>query len=215
MSRRAMKLPAWAAALAGLVVAVAMAGCGTSDGHGSMTSTISTTQLAPSPTTRRSVAVTDPSGYRYDISASSLTAVTSVTTYQGVQLDASPGQVYLRTSVTVRNAQTDRQEPDLGFTDNGAGAFAVAIPKADAHELGSYNFCDLTVSVPACLLAGETQSGQESPVPSDPASPQLAPGAATRVVIFAGPVPSSISASVTRLYFDDGTAAVTLVPTSS
>lgn len=202
----------------GAAAAVLIAGCGTSRANSVSTTTMSTptstpntTSVTVAPIVAKTVTVTDSSGYRYVLSATAITATTSETSYQGNTLDTPPGQEYLTTSVTIRSGVTDRPEPDIGFTDNGTGPFAMAIPTSTASASGQSTFCDDTSTSTLCVMSGITGVGQETPSPSDPISPQLAPGSSTTVVVYVG-LPSSVSASSASLYFTGGSGAAVQIP---
>lgn len=177
------------------------------------TSTPNTTSVTAAPIVAKTVAVTDSSGYRYVLSATPITAATSEISYQGVTLDAPPGQEYLFTTVTIRSGVTDRSEPDIGYTDNGTGPFAMAISTSEASASGQSSFCDNTPTT-FCMMSGITGVGQETPAPSDPVSPQLAPGSSRTVVVYVGPLPSAVSASSANVYFTGGSDPAVQIPVS-
>lgn len=204
----------------GAAAAVLVSGCGSSHASSAIPTTVSTstttpstTSLPPAPIGGKTVAVTDSSGYRYVLSATPITAATSEISYQGDALDAPPGQEYLTTTVTIRSGVTDRPEPDIGYTDNGTGPFAMAIPTSEASASGQSTFCDNSPTT-FCMMSGITGVGQEAPAPSDPISPQLAPDSSTSVVVYVGPLPSSVSASSASLYFAGGSGTAVPIPAS-
>lgn len=207
----------------GAAAAVLVTGCGSSHANSTSpttrststsTSTPSTTAVTVAPIDTKTVAVTDSSGYRYVLSATPITAAASQRSYQGNTLDTPPGQDYLTTTVTIRSGVTDRSEPDIGFTDNGTGPFVMAVPASTASASGQGTFCDDTSTTTLCMMSGITGLGQETPSPSDPISPQLAPGSSTTVVVYVGPLPSSVSASSASLYFAGGSGAAVPIPNS-
>lgn len=235
LTGRSMARSAPARLCAGLTIIVAVAGCRGSGSSAAVATTTpvpcaaSTAQCVPpmtsqtssDPTTRHhpvGVTVTDQFGFRYKLTAAPLAKQTSEVTYQGITLDADPGEVYVATTVTVGNAMADRLEPDIAYTDNGdAGSFQFGIPRSEAARLKLQNVCDTLYpgSNTPCMLTGITSTGNESPAPTDPISPQLAAGESTQVVIYMGPVPASINTASTVLYFDNGSSGPPKVPTGS
>lgn len=216
------------AALA-VTLATAIAGCGGSDG-GAQTTDRSTTSpptpcgsafskggpACPAPPTPTHGAVTTTTlstGYRYLFSATPVAQQISITDYLGGTESAPPGKAFLATTVTITNPLKDRSEPDLAVTDNGLGPFELDAPSADATALGG---CASTTPAPRCLLS-LTTIGQENPKPDNPVSPQIAAGASTQVVVYFGPVPTSVAPDPVTVYFiepNDSTAVPIRIATS-
>lgn len=84
------------------------------------------------------------------------------------------------------------------MTDNGLGPFDLDMPRSDAAALG--DSCATVGSAPGCLLSF-TAMGQENPEPDDPVSPQIAARASTQVVVYFGPVPTSVAPGSVTVYF--------------
>lgn len=209
---------------AAVAVVVLVAGCGSSRTTSASPTTVSTSASTPNtssvtaaPTGAKTVTVTFSSTLSpdnpYVLSAIPITAAASETSAEGTSLEAPPGQEYLTTTVTIRSGVTDRPEPDIGATDNTSGPFVMAIPTSEASALGQSTVCD-SPPTSVCMMSGITRVGQETPRPSDPLYAQLGPGSSTTVVVYAGPLPSSVSASSANVYFAGGSEPAVQIPAS-
>lgn len=216
------------AALA-VTLATAVAGCGSSGEGGARAAERITTSppmpcgtgfsggapacpAPPTPTHEPVTTTTLRTGYRYLFSATPVTQQVSITDFLGGTDSAPPGKAFLASTVTITNPLTDRSEPDLAVTDNGLGPFELDAPTADATALGG---C-AAPPAPRCLLS-LTAIGQENPEPDNPLSPQIAPGASTQVVVYVGPVPTSVAPEPVTVYFiepNDSTAVPIRIATS-
>ena len=218
-----------AAAALAVTLATVVAGCGGSGGGGARATDRITTSppvpcgtgfsggapACPAPPTPRHGPVTTTTlstGYRYLFSATPVTRQVSITDFLGGTDSAPPGKAFLASTVTITNPLTDRSEPDLAVTDNGLGPFELDAPTADGTALGG---C-AAPPAPRCLLS-LTAIGQENPEPDNPLSPQIAPGASTQVVVYVGPVPTSVAPEPVTVYFiepNDSTAVPIRIATS-
>ena len=207
----------------GAVAAVLVTGCGSSRANSASPTTVSTSTTTPSTSTLppapiggKTVTVTysttlSPDNH-YVLSTIPITTSASVTSNQGTTLEAPPGQEYLTTTVTIRTGGAGAPEPDI-VTDNISGPFIMAIPTSEASASGDSITCD-TPPTSVCMMSGNTRVGQETPPQSDPLVAQLAPGSTTTVVVYAGPLPSSVSASSANLYFENGSDPAVQIPAS-
>lgn len=160
------------------------------------------TVAPPIPSPGVGLTVTTAAGFTYLVTASRVTSVTAVTSYQDAQFSAPPGEQFLQADLVITNSRADRPEPDIAFTDNGTGDFDVALPKADAGRLPDTSGCDDQVQVDACLVIS-SEYGTETPQPSSPISPQIPPKSSVHLTLFAGPIPDSIAASTGAVYYNE------------